>query len=68
MPENKNELLGLFLDSNLFFQDHTNNLCKKPSQKLNALATVAPYNEKQRKRKILKKTLITAHLGCYSLI
>ena len=27
--ENKNELLGIILDSKLSFEDHINNLCKK---------------------------------------
>ena len=43
ISENKNELLGIILDSKLSFQDHINNLCKKASQKLNALARVARY-------------------------
>ena len=43
ISENKNELLGIILDSKLSFQDHINNLCKKASQKLNALARVTPY-------------------------
>ena len=41
--ENKNELIGIILDSKLTFEDHINNLCKKASQKLNALARIAPY-------------------------
>ena len=43
ISENKNELLGIILDSKLSFQDHINNLCKKVCQKLNPLARVAPY-------------------------
>ena len=43
ISENKNELLGIILDSKLSFEDHINNLRKKPSQKLNALARIAPY-------------------------
>ena len=34
ISENKNEQLGIMLDSKLSFEDHINNLCKKPSQKL----------------------------------
>ena len=37
ISENKNELLGMVLDSKLFLKDHIKNLCKKASQKLNAL-------------------------------
>ena len=43
ISENKNELLGKILDSKLSFEDHINNLCKKASQKLNALARIAPH-------------------------
>ena len=43
ISENKNELLGIMLDSKLSFEDHINNLCKKASQILNALARIAPY-------------------------
>ena len=43
ISENKNKLLGIILDSNLCFEDHVNNLCKKASQKLSALAIIDPY-------------------------
>ena len=43
ISENKNELLRLILDSKLSSEDHINNLLKKASQKLNAIARVAPY-------------------------
>ena len=44
ISEIKNELLGIILDLKLSFEDQINNLCKKnSSQKLNALARVAPY-------------------------
>ena len=43
ISENKNELLGIILDSILFFKDHIKNLFKKASQKLNALTRIAPY-------------------------
>ena len=29
IPENKNEQLGIILDSKLSFEDHINNFCKK---------------------------------------
>ena len=44
ISENKNELIGIILNSKLSFEDHINNR-KKASQKLNALAKVAPYME-----------------------
>ena len=36
--EIKQEPLGKVIDSNLSFEEHVNNICKKASQKLNALA------------------------------
>ena len=33
ISENKNELLGMILDSKLSFEDHINNLCRKANQK-----------------------------------
>ena len=43
ISENKNEQLGIILDSKLSFENHINNLCKKASQKLNALVRVTSY-------------------------
>ena len=43
ISENKNELLGIILDSKFSFEDHINNPWKKASQKLNALVRIAPY-------------------------
>ena len=43
ISESKNELLGIALDSKLFFDDDIKNLCKKASQIFNTLARVAPY-------------------------
>ena len=59
MFENKNELLGIILDSKLSFEDHINNLCKKASQKLNALARIASYICLEK-----RKTVIKAHIAC----
>ena len=36
--EKEQMLLGITIASNLSFKEHINNLCKKASQKLNALA------------------------------
>ena len=43
--ENSNceKLLGVFFDSRLTFQTHINNICKKASQKLNAVSRITPY-------------------------
>ena len=39
--EEKQELLGVIIDSRLTFEEHVNNLCKKASQKLNVLARIS---------------------------
>ena len=44
------KLLNIIIDSNLSFQSHVNNLCKKASSRIHELARVAPYmNIKQRR-------------------
>ena len=42
--ESKDEpvLLGITIDSKLTFENHINSICKKASQKLNALARITP--------------------------
>ena len=42
-------------------------ICKKASQKLNALATVAPYINMQKRRRIMK-SFVTSQFGCCPLI
>ena len=60
-------LLGITINSNLTFENHINNICKKASQKLNALARVAPYMNMQR-RIIIKKSFVTSQSGYCPLI
>ena len=55
-------LLGRTIDSNLTFENHINNICKRASQKLNALARVAPYMNIQ-KRRIIMKSFVTSQFG-----
>ena len=55
------------MDSKLSFGDHIKNLCKKASQKLNALARVAPYMCLE-KRKTVMKDFVTSQIGYYPLI
>ena len=66
ISENKNELLGIILDSKLLFEDHINNLCKK-SLKLNALARGAPYMCLE-KRKTVMKAFVTSLFGYCPLV
>ena len=66
ISENKNELLGIVLDPKLSFEDHINNLCKQPSQKIKALARIAPYSC-LGKRKIVMKAYIISQFRYYTL-
>ena len=62
--EKEQVLLGI---TNLTFENHVNNTCIKASQKLNALARVAPYMNMQ-KRRIIMKSLVTSQFGYCPLI
>ena len=55
------------MDSNITFENHINNICKRASQKLNALARVAPYMNIQ-KRIIIMKSFVTSQFGFCPLI
>ena len=66
ISENKNELLGIILNSKLSFEDHINNLCQKASQKLNTLARVAPYMCLEI-RKTVMKAYIKSQFGYWPL-
>ena len=48
------KLLGIKIDKNLDFEDHVTSLCKKASQKLHALARVAPFVEPNKLRVLMK--------------
>ena len=50
----KEILLGINLDSELKFEDHVNFMCKKASQKLYALARIAPFMDLKQRRNIMK--------------
>ena len=41
---NVKNLLGVKIDNKLNFESHLNNLCKKASSKIHALARISPYN------------------------
>ena len=51
--EKEQVLLGITIDSNLTFENQTNNICKIASQKINALASAASYKNMQKKRIII---------------
>ena len=48
--EKEQVLLGITSDSNLTFESHINNICKRAGQKLNTPTRVAPYMNMQKKR------------------
>ena len=54
LSENKNELLGIILDSKISFEYHIYKLCKRSIQKLNALAKVAPYMCLEKRKTVMK--------------
>ena len=43
------KLLGVFFDSKLTFQSHIDNICKKESQKINAISRITPYMDRNKK-------------------
>ena len=65
--EKEQVLLGITIDSNLTFENHINNTCKRASQKLNTLARVSPYMNMQ-KRRIIMKSFVTSQFGYCPLI
>ena len=62
--ENEQVLLGVTIDPNLSFEKHINNLCKKASQKLNALARISGYINLQKRRVIMKSFIISQFGYC----
>ena len=65
--EKEQMLLGITIDSNLSFEEHIKNMCKKASPKLNALARIAGYMDIQKRRTIMK-SFITPQFGYYPLV
>ena len=65
--EDEQVLLGITIDSNLTFENHIRNICKKASQKLNALARMAPYMNIQKRRTIMK-SFVTSQCSYCPLI
>ena len=55
------------IDSDLKFDIHVNNLCKKATQKLNALARISGYMDSSKKRTIMK-AFITSHFSYCPLV
>ena len=60
-------LLGIITNSNLSFNKHINDLFKKASEKLNALARISGYRDLP-KRRVIMKAFITSQFGYCPLI
>ena len=54
----KEKLLGISIDTTLSFEHHITSLCKKASQKLNALARMAHYMNFEKRRSLMKAFVI----------
>ena len=67
ISKTKNELLCIILDSKISFGDQINNLCKKTSQKLNALARIAPYISLEKRKTVMKAYIISQFAYCLLL-
>jgi len=65
--ENSQVLLGVTIDSKLSFNEYINNLCKKASSKLNALARISSYMDLP-KRRVIMKSFITSQFSYCPLI
>ena len=61
------KLLGITIDSELKFDEHVNSLCKKASQKLNALSRVSHFMNED-KRRVLMKAFIESQFGYCPLV
>ena len=62
--EEKQVLLGITIDSNLTFENHTNIICQKTSQKLHALERIAPYKNIQKRRTVMKSFVTSQFSYC----
>ena len=65
--EDNQLLLGITIDSNLSFNKHINDLFKKASAKLNALARISGYVDLP-KRWVIMKSFITFQFGYFDII
>ena len=63
----KEKLLGVTIDSKLSFEEHVEDLCKKASQKINALARLATYMNLEQ-RKLILNSFITSHFSYCPLV
>ena len=62
--EDEQVLLGITIDSNLTFENHINSICKKTSQKLNALTRIAPDMNIEKQITIMKSFVTSQFSYC----
>ena len=62
----RGKLLGISIHSNttLSFERHVTSFCKKASQKLHALATIAHYTDLEKRRSLMKAVVISQFNYC----
>ena len=68
--EDEQVLLGIAIDPNLTFENLINSIsgiCKKASQKLNALARIVKYMNMQKRRTVIKSS-VTSQFCCCTLM
>ena len=65
--EKEQVLLGITINFNLTFENHIKNICKRASQRLNAVARFGPYMNMQ-KRRIIMKSFVKSQFGYCPLI
>ena len=65
--EDSVKILGIHVNNNLNFGYHVNQLSKKASKKLHALARIAKYID-INKRRMLMKTFVSSHFSYFPLI
>ena len=65
--ENSVKLLGIHINNNLNFDYYVNQLCKKASKKLHALARIAKHMD-INKRRMFMKAFVSSRFSYYFLI
>ena len=61
---NEENLLGIFLDSKLNFESHTGSLCRKTSQKINALVRLKNYLTSDQRKLLLNSVIKSQFIYC----
>ena len=63
-PSDGEKLLGIFIDSNLTFENHISRLCEKASQKIHALSRILPFIDFHKKRTLMKAFIMSQFNYC----